>query len=70
MTQAGSRKIESIQLMTQVAFQGIDLESTNDSSRSLGVDSDRLMTQAASRELTQNQFMTQADPQVLIQIDS
>ena len=33
--------------MTQVAFQGIDLESTHDTSRSPGIDSDRLMTQAA-----------------------
>ena len=44
MTQAVSRKVESIQLMTQVVFQGIDSESTHDLSRSPGIDSDRLMT--------------------------
>ena len=47
MTQAMSRRVESIQPITQVAFQGIDPESTHDSGGSPGIDSDRLMTQAA-----------------------
>ena len=33
--------------MTGVGFQGIDSESTHDSSPSPGIDSDRLMTKAA-----------------------
>ena len=47
IAQAVSRRVESIQLMIQVAFQGIDSESTHDSRRSPGIDSDRLMTQMA-----------------------
>ena len=47
MAQAVSRKVESIQLMTQVVFQGSDSEPTNDLSRSSGIDSGRLMTQVA-----------------------
>ena len=45
MTQAVSRKVESLQLMTLVAFQGINSESTHDSMGSTGFDSDQLMTQ-------------------------
>ena len=46
MTQAVSPKAESVQLMTQAALQGMDSESTHDSSGSTGIGSDRLMTQA------------------------
>ena len=45
MTHAASREAESIQLMTQATFHGIDSESTHDSSRSPRIDSNRLMTQ-------------------------
>ena len=48
MTQAVPWTAESIQLVTQMTFQGIDPESTHDSSRSPGIDSDQLMIQAAS----------------------
>ena len=47
MTQTVSWRVESIQLMIQAAFQGIDSESTHDSSGSPDIDSDRLMAQAA-----------------------
>ena len=47
MTQAVSQRVESIQFITQVAFQGINSESTHHSSRSPGIDSDRLITQVA-----------------------
>ena len=46
MAQAVSQEAESIQLMNQTAFQGIDSESTHDSSGSPGIDADRLVTQA------------------------
>ena len=46
MAQEVSQRVQSIQLMAQVAFQGIDLEATHDWSWSPGIDSDRLMTQA------------------------
>ena len=45
--QAVSRRVASIKLMIQVAFQGIDSESTHDSKRSPGIDSDPLKTQMA-----------------------
>ena len=51
MAQAVYRRVELIQLMTQAAFQGIDSESTHDTSRSPGIDSDRLMTQAVFQEI-------------------
>ena len=47
MTQEGPRQADSIQLMSQVPFQGIDSESTHDSTISPVIDSDRLMTQEA-----------------------
>ena len=47
MTRAVSLKVESIQLMTQAALQGIDSESAHDSRGPPGIYSDRLMTQAA-----------------------
>ena len=60
--------------MTQVVFQGIESEWTHDSSRSSGIDSDRLMTQVAfqgidsesahgssgSTGIDSNRLMTQA----------
>ena len=53
MTQKLSRRIESIQLMTQAAFQGIDSELAHesDSSGSPCIDSYQLMTQAAFQEI-------------------
>ena len=45
--QAVSRRVASIKLMIQVAFQGIDSVSTHDSKRSPGIDSDPLKTQMA-----------------------
>ena len=47
MTQEAPRQADSIQLMSQVPFQGIDSESTHDSTISPVIGSDRLMTQAA-----------------------
>ena len=47
MTQEAPRQVDSIQLMSQVPFQGIDSESTNYSTMSPVIDSDRLMTQVA-----------------------
>ena len=46
MTQAVCRRLKSIQLMTQAALQGINSESTHDSSESPGIDSGRLIAQA------------------------
>ena len=46
MIQAVCRRFESIQLMIKTAFQGIDSESTHDSSGSPDIDSNRLMSQA------------------------
>ena len=40
MTQIVSRGFELIQLMNQATFHGIDSESTHDSSRTPGIDSD------------------------------
>ena len=48
------RRVESIQLMTQLTFQVINSESTPDSSGSPGIDSDRFMTQAASIGINSN----------------
>ena len=59
MTQAASRRLESIQLMTQVAFQGIDSEPTHDSSRSPGIHLDQIMTQVAALGIKSNWLMTQ-----------
>ena len=55
MAQAVSRRLKSIQLMAQAAF-----DSAHDSSGFPGIDSDRLTTQNAPRFFNSNQLMTQA----------
>ena len=69
-TEMTSRENDSNQLMTQVAFQGIDSESTHDSSVSPCINSDRLITQAAFQGIDSELTHDLADPQVLIQIGS
>ena len=47
MTQAVPQRVESFELMTQAAFQGIDSESNHDLLGSPGIDLDQLMIQPA-----------------------
>ena len=70
MTQAESRRLESIQLMTQAAFQELTQNQLTSQADSPGIDADRLMAWAVFLRIKSNSSITQNANHFFIQINS